>query len=111
MNHIKIIKLTYHQSHCYLFSQSCRSFPVPVEATAAGIAAGLVASRRIEAEAAVVASKCIHVEIAGAPADLALIDAVLLVDDSVGNYMPFEPARLRRLVLARAEPTAVGMSP
>jgi hypothetical protein len=25
--------------------------------------------------------------------------------------MPFEPARLRRLLLARAEPTAVGMSP
>ena len=36
---------------------------------------------------------------------------LLLVDDAVGNYMPFDPSRLRHLVLARAEPTAVGMSP
>ena len=86
-------------------------FPVSVEATAAGIAAGLVASGRIQTDDVIRASKCIHVEIDGEPADLALIDAVLLVDDAVGNYMPFEPGRLRRLVLARAEPTAVGMSP
>lgn len=29
----------------------------------------------------------------------------------MGNYMPFEPKRIRCVVLARAEPTAVGTSP
>lgn len=86
-------------------------FPVSVEATAAGIAAGLVASGSIDGAEVAAASKCVRVEIEGEPPDLALVDAVLLVDDAVGNYMPFEPARLRRVVLARAEPTAVGTSP
>ena len=86
--------------------------PVPVISSVYGfIAAGLVASGRIEASRVSAPVKCIHVEIDGEPPDLALVDAVLLVDDAVGNYMPFEPARLRRLLLARAEPTAVGMSP
>jgi hypothetical protein len=86
-------------------------FPVQVEATAAGIAAGLVASGRIDAGEVTATAKCIRVEIEGEAPDLALVDAALLVDDAVGNLMPFEPSRLRRLVLARAEPTAVGMSP
>ena len=85
-------------------------FPVQVEATAAGMAAGLVASGRIDARSVTATAKCIRVEIEGEAPDLALIDAALLVDDAVGNLMPFEPSRLRRLVLARAEPTAVGLS-
>jgi hypothetical protein len=86
-------------------------FPLHVEASAAGLAAGLVASGRLPLAELARASKTVRVEIDGEPPDLALIDAALLVDDAVGNYMPFEPGRLRTLVLARAEPAAVGMSP
>jgi len=43
--------------------------------------------------------------------DLALVDVAFLAGDHVGNLMPFEPARLRELVLARAEPAGIGMSP
>ena len=43
--------------------------------------------------------------------DIGLIDAVLLADDKVGNLLPFEAERLRRMVLTRAEPNAIGMSP
>jgi hypothetical protein len=86
-------------------------FPVAVEATAAGAAAGLVASGAVPLEAVLRRAKCVRIEIDGASPDLALVDAVLLVDDAVGNFMPFEPGRMRRLVLARAEPTAVGCSP
>ena len=86
-------------------------FPIAVEATAAGAAAGLVACGAVSPEAVLRRAKCVRIEIDGAPPDLALIDAVLLVDDAVGNFMPFEPTRMRRLVLARAEPTAVGCSP
>jgi hypothetical protein len=86
-------------------------FPHHVEATGAGLAAGLVASGRLPLEEVSRRVKVVNVEIEGEAPDLALIDAALLVDDAVGNYMPFEPRKLRRLVLARAEPTAVGMSP
>jgi hypothetical protein len=86
-------------------------FPLHVEATSAGIAAGLVASARIPLAEVSRPVKVVEVAIEGEPGDLALVDAALVVDDSVGNFMPFEPAKLRRLVLARAEPAAVGMSP
>ena len=85
-------------------------FPVSVEATAAGAAAGLVACGRLDLREVARAAKLVRVEIAGEEDDLALIDATLLVDDAVGNYLPFEPGRIRRVVLTRAEPTAVGTS-
>jgi hypothetical protein len=86
-------------------------FPLSLEATAAGAAAGLVASGGVPEDEVVRRAKCVRVEIEGEAPDLALVDAVLLVDDAIGNFLPFDPARLRRLVLARAEPTAVGCSP
>jgi len=86
-------------------------FPVSVEATAAGAAAGLVASGRVPLDAVARPVKAVHVEIEGEAPDLALVDAALLADDTVGDLMPFDPRKLRALVLARAEPTAVGTSP
>jgi hypothetical protein len=86
-------------------------FPLSLEATAAGAAAGLVACGGVPEQQVVRRAKCVRVEVEGESADLALVDAVLLADDAVGNFMPFDPKRLRRLVLARAEPTAVGCSP
>lgn len=85
-------------------------FPLSVEATAAGAAAGLVASGRVALEQVARAQKCVRVEIQGEADDLALIDAVRLADDSTGNLMPFDAARIREVLLARAEPTAVGVS-
>jgi hypothetical protein len=86
-------------------------FPLHVEATAAGLAAGLVASARVPLAEVSRPVKVVDVAIEGESPDLALIDAALLEGDAVGNFMPFEPSRLRQLVLARAEPAAVGMSP
>jgi hypothetical protein len=86
-------------------------FPLHVEATAAGLAAGLVASARVPLADVARPVKVVHAAIEGEPPDLALIDAALVVGDAIGNLMPFEPSRLRELVLARAEPAAVGMSP
>lgn len=86
-------------------------FPVNLEATSAGLAAGLVASGKAPLDVATRRVKQVHVAFEDEPADLALIDAAHVVDDAVGNYMPFEPQKLRRVVLSRAEPTSVGMSP
>ena len=85
-------------------------FPVSVEATSAGVAAGLVASGVIEATEAGARCKLVHVQ-TDTWSDLGVIDAVLLRNDSTGNLLPFDPDRLGALVLTRAEPGSVGMSP
>jgi len=86
-------------------------FPEMYEATTAGAAAGLVAAGRVALDEVSRPAKRIEVLYADGERDLALVDAALLADDHPGNLMPFEPAKLRQLVLARAEPAAVGMSP
>jgi len=48
---------------------------------------------------------------ADAGSQLALVDAGFLVDDHVGSLLALDPAKLRVLVLARAEPSSVGLSP
>ncbi|MEE4301652.1 MAG: hypothetical protein V2J24_19605, partial [Pseudomonadales bacterium] len=47
----------------------------------------------------------------GVKAAIALVDAVLLRDDFVGNRMPFDPARIDRALLTIAAPASVGISP
>jgi hypothetical protein len=86
-------------------------FPFMLEATVAGAAAGLVAAGAVPLDHASTRVKVVRIEVEGEADDLALIDAVHLVDDSTGNLLPFDPARMRSLVLSRALPWAVGMSP
>lgn len=86
-------------------------FPSMVEATLAGAAAGLVASGRVPLEVVSRRAKVVRTAIEDEPDDLALIDAVHLVDDSTGNRLPYDPGRIRRVLVSRAEPCAVGISP
>ncbi|MFW6093059.1 MAG: NAD(+)/NADH kinase [Pseudomonadota bacterium] len=90
-------------------------FPVLTEPTIAGMVAAL-AARGTLAEAPVQQrAKVIHVAGSGryglAVADLGLIDAVLLRRDHVGNLLPFDADRIDRILLTRAAPDAIGMSP
>lgn len=86
-------------------------FPRMIEATVAGAAAGLVASGRLGGAEVSRPAKQVRVRCADGREDMALIDAGLFVDDIVGNLMPVEPAKIRQVFLARAEPAAVGLSP
>lgn len=86
-------------------------FPLWIEPTVAGLAAGLVASGRLPAAEVAPRAKIVELDIAGEAPDLALIDALLLRGDRIGNLGPFEPRYMETLVLTRAEPDAVGMSP
>jgi hypothetical protein len=86
-------------------------FPAMLESTVAGAAAGLVASGRIAIEEAGQRAKVVRVEIEGERDDLALVDAVMLVGDHMGSYLPVDPVHMRTLVLTQAVPDAVGMSP
>lgn len=85
-------------------------FPLSVEPTVAGIVAGLNAVGKITENNLKSRSKVIHIESAGVQ-DIALIDLVLLNDDQLGSLLPFKANNIRKLLLTRAEPASIGMSP
>jgi NAD kinase len=85
--------------------------PKQIEATVAGAAAGLVACEAVSLSEVTRPAKVIEVEFADGRRDLALVDAALLEGDHAGSLLHFDPAQLRHLLLTRAEPAAVGMSP
>ena len=86
-------------------------FPEMLEATSAGAAAGLVASGAVGLEEAATRCKVVEVEYGAGATELALVDVAVLEGDHAGSLLAFDPAQLRDLVLTRAEPAAVGMSP
>ena len=89
-------------------------FPSLVEPTTAGMVAGLVAAGRLEAVSgyadARTRCKLLHVRLTNGTTDVGLVDAALLAGDVVGNMLPFDANRLRRILLTRSEPDAIGTS-
>ena len=95
-------------------------FPSLTEPTVAGAAAGLMATGVVDAEACAPRSKLITVtsqdgtsrngRLAGAWTEIALVDAVTIADDFVGNRMPADGARLRQVLVSRAHPASIGLS-
>lgn len=86
-------------------------FPFHTEATTAGAAAGLVASDRLALEDGAARAKIVEVRCEDGRESLALIDAALLVNDHPGSLLQVDPEKLARILLTRAEPAAVGLSP
>ncbi|MEM7098964.1 MAG: NAD(+)/NADH kinase [Pseudomonadota bacterium] len=88
-------------------------FPVLAEPTVAGMVAGLSATGRLQEAAALGLKrrvKVLHIETPKGR-DVGLIDAVLLRNDNVGNFLPFDSKKISQIVLSRAEPNSIGMSP
>jgi hypothetical protein len=85
-------------------------FPAFVEASIAGAAAGLIASGKMSHEDHCRRCKQIHINWKGV-SETALIDAVLLSNDTLGSLLPFEAGKIVSLLLTRAEPASVGISP
>ncbi len=86
-------------------------FPQMIEPTIAGMVAGLVAARRVPREGFARRAKVLRLAFSNGRHDVGLIDAALLKDDFVGNFLPFDAQRLSRILLTRAEPDSIGMSP
>lgn len=84
-------------------------FPYRLEASIAGMAAGLIATGKVNNSHC---QRCKMINIVcGEQTDIALIDAVLLRNDFLGSLLPFKAENLADIVLTRAEPASVGMSP
>jgi predicted polyphosphate/ATP-dependent NAD kinase len=91
------------------------AFPEMREPTITGMALGLYASGRISAAEALAANKLIEVRIddpAGGPVrrDVAIVDAVITHDRSVGARALWKTQSLDAAYLAFAEPQAIGLS-
>lgn len=85
-------------------------FPSMIEGTLAGLAAGLVATRKVEAATCVVQRKRLEVFVDGVYRDLALVDVALTNRTFVAARAVWDPATLRAVVLAIAEPGSLGLS-
>lgn len=87
-------------------------FPAFVEASIAGAAAGLIASSVLDYRDHCLRCKQIHLTLSeGKGSDLAIIDAVLLSNDQLGSLLPFKAQNITSLLLTRAEPASIGVSP
>jgi predicted polyphosphate/ATP-dependent NAD kinase len=84
-------------------------FPEMREATVAGLAAGLIASGAVHADAATYRASVLEV-IAGDRTEEALVDVCVTTADHLGSRALWEPSTLRELYCTFAEPHAVGLS-
>ena len=87
-------------------------FPDLREATVTGLAAGLVALGRVPPEVALRRQKRLRIAsaAAGAPEDMALVDACVSTLTHVGARALWQPDTFSELAVAFAEPFAIGLS-
>jgi len=85
-------------------------FPLSIEPTLGGVAAGLVAAEEVDLEKVAHRAKIIHVEFEDRENDRALVDVVLTDDDFIGARAIWEIESLRSAVFAISEPASVGLS-
>jgi predicted polyphosphate/ATP-dependent NAD kinase len=84
-------------------------FPMAIESTLGGAAAGLVASGQLELTDVASRAKIIHVSVDGAD-DIALVDVVMVAGSFIGSRAVWHVEDLRAAVFAVAEPATVGLS-
>jgi predicted polyphosphate/ATP-dependent NAD kinase len=85
------------------------AFPEMREPTITGLAAGLFAGGRLRADEALAANKLVEVRVDG-QRDIAIVDAVVTHDRSVGARALWKPESLAACYLAFADPQAIGLS-
>ncbi len=85
-------------------------FPVMVEGTTAGMAAGLVASGAVPLEEASAPSKTLTVIVDGEDRDIALVDVALSKERFVATRAIWDMNTIYEVFLTRAEPSSIGLS-
>ncbi len=85
-------------------------FPVMVEATVAGIAAGIVARGIVDEDEVVHSQKRIIISDKGYEKDMALIDAAVLDQAFIGARAVWSLSEVKELVCTRAQADTIGLS-
>lgn len=83
-------------------------FPYMLEGTLAGLAAGLVAGGAVATSEAVEQRPCLEVEVNGAAADIALVDAVVCDDLYVASRAVWDMNKVRMVIVARRVAAQIG---
>ncbi len=87
------------------------AFPKPLEPTVAGMAAGLVATGRLDVDHVAKPAKMLEVECPGSGrSERALVDVAILNTDRVGSGAVWEPGTVEELFLCFAPPDGIGLS-
>jgi predicted polyphosphate/ATP-dependent NAD kinase len=84
-------------------------FPVFLEGTVAGMAAGLVAARRAGANS-LTRAPLLEVAVDGVPTEVALIDVVASSMHFVGSRALWDLSLVREAVISRVTPATIGLS-
>ncbi len=85
-------------------------FPWMIEATTAGIAAGLIAQGLVDREACVSRTKMLEILRDGEVIDLALVDAVVYDTTFRGTKAIWEMSKVRQVISTWSEASNIGMS-
>jgi predicted polyphosphate/ATP-dependent NAD kinase len=85
-------------------------FPVMIEATSAGIAAGIIAQKLIDGKDTIRTHKRLIIIKNGSEIDMALIDAVVLNQLFVGARAIWDLSAVKQIICTRAEPTNMGLT-
>ncbi len=85
-------------------------FPVMIEATVAGLAAGIVASGRFPPEATCHRATMLEVLLNDVPVDIALVDVAVYDDVFTASRAVWDLDKVPRLFLSRCRADAIGLS-
>ncbi len=85
-------------------------FPVMIEGTVAGLAAGLVATGRVPSDEATIHSTRLEVMVDDRLADIALVDVVVCDDLFIGSRAVWQVDKIRQVFLNRSSPDTIGFS-
>jgi hypothetical protein len=85
-------------------------FPSMLEGTIAGLAAGAVASGKLDLAAVTRPTRCLEILRDGAPVDLALVDVAVCDERFVGSRAVWEPGAIRQVVSTSPRADLIGLS-
>ncbi|HEX9976845.1 MAG TPA: NAD(+)/NADH kinase, partial [Dehalococcoidales bacterium] len=85
-------------------------FPMMVEATTAGIAAGIVAKGVVDLDKVVTTHKRLITMENGTERDMALIDVVVLEQPFIGARAVWKLSEVKQVICTRAQPDSLGLS-
>jgi len=85
-------------------------FPIMVEATIAGLVAGIVAGKIINLEGVLRANKNLIIVKNGIEIDMALIDVVVLNKRFIGSRAIWNLSEVNEIICTRSEPNVIGLS-
>lgn len=85
-------------------------FPYMIEATVAGLAAGLVASGKVARESGTYRSARLEIVEAGVVLDTALVDVAVYRDRFIASRAIWDADKVARVFLTRCSPASIGLS-